>query len=129
MPGWMQVVVVIRKALPVIAKQLPKLWPLLLEKKNRERLVEAGKDLASQSPTRRLRARIEVTAVLADQIATDAKTDDERDHAEDWARRARNLSRKLEMPMQGHNAKAQHRGTIAEQLDALQTEMNAGLDG
>ncbi len=125
----MQVVNVIRKALPVIAKQLPKLWPLLLEKKNRERIVEAGKDLASQSPTRRLRARIEVTAVLADQIAAEAKTDDERQHAEDWARRARNLSRKLEMPMQGRDTKAQHRATVAAQLDDLQAEMNAGLDG
>lgn len=125
--AWMQVLTILRKAAPGIAKQLPRLWPLLLETKNRRRLMEAGRDLASQSPTRRLRARIDVTAALAEGMATDAKTSGERELAEDWARRAKNLARRLDMPIAGHQAKASHRASVQEQLEALQTEMNAHL--
>ena len=119
-----QILSIVRKAFPVIAKQLPRLWPLLLETKNRQRLVEAGKDLASQSPVRRLRGRIEVTATIADGIAADAKTDDERRRADEWVRRAKNLSRRLDMPVAGHADRSAHRASIQQQLDGLQKEMN-----
>lgn len=87
------------KAGPQAAKQLPKLWPLMLESKNRERLGEFGKDLASASPTKRLRARVELTAALADEIASDAANESDRLRSEAWALPARNLTRKLNMPV------------------------------
>lgn len=115
------------RAVPALAKHLPKLWPLLLETKNRQRLIEAGRDVASQSPTRRLRGRIEVTATLADGMATDATTDEERTQAENWSRRSKNLAIRLAMPVAGRQAKAAHRNSIQEQLSTLQAEMNTHL--
>lgn len=115
------------KAGPQAAKQLPKLWPLLLESKNRERLAELAKELASASPTKRLRARVELTAALTDEIASDATSDADRVQAEAWALRARNLTRKLNMPVAGRQAKAAHRRSIKDQLDTLQSEMNEHL--
>jgi len=53
--AWAQALAVIAKAGPQVAKQLPKLWPLLLESKNRERLGEFFVDLANASPAKRLR--------------------------------------------------------------------------
>jgi hypothetical protein len=126
--AWGQVLAFLAKAGPQVAKQLPKLWPLLLESKNRERLGEFFVDLASASPTKRLRARVELTAALADEIASDAKTEDSRQQAEAWALRARNLTRKLNMPVAGRNAKLEHRRSIKQHLETLQKEMNEHLD-
>ena len=121
-------IVLLGRAGPVIARQLPKLWPLLLEKRNRERVMEAARDLASQSPKRRLRARITLTATLADEVAAHPDSSDvDRKHAQDWARRARNLSTRLEMPVAGRQEKAAHRQSIREQLNDLQAEMDARL--
>ena len=125
--AWLHVANVLRQAVPLLAKQLPKLWPLLLEKNTRTKLLEAGKDLASQSPTRKLRGRIEVVATLADRIAEGAKTDEERATASEWTRRANNLGLRLEMPVQGHKSKVEHRASIKAQLDELQSEMNDHL--
>ncbi|HET7276043.1 MAG TPA: hypothetical protein VFI91_12815 [Longimicrobiaceae bacterium] len=121
---WGQVLKLLAKAGPLAAKQLPKLWPLLLETKNRKRVMEMARDLASQSPRRRLRARIDLTAALAEDIAAQAKTDEEREKAQDWSRRARNLARRLDMPVVGRQSKREHRHSIEEQLAALQAEMN-----
>lgn len=126
--AWGQVLAMLAKAGPKVAKQLPKLWPLLLESKNRERLGEFFLDLASASPAKRSRARLELTAALADEIAESATSDAEQEQAEGWSRRARNLVRRQNMPVTGHRAKSAHRRSIKQQLDALQTEMNEHLD-
>lgn len=115
------------KAGPQVAKQLPKLWPLLLESKNRERLGEFFLDLANASPAKRLRARLELTAALAEEIAQSATGDTEKKQAEGWSHRARNLVLRLNMPVAGTSTKRAHRRSIREQLDALQTEMNTHL--
>lgn len=125
--AWAQALAVIAKAGPKIAKQLPKLWPLLLESKNRERLSEFFVDLANASPAKRLRARIELTAALAEEIATTAENDDERERALAWNRRARNLVRRNNMPIAGQRARREHRRGVKLELQALQAEMNGHL--
>jgi hypothetical protein len=124
---WLVILGVLRKAGPAAVKQLPKLWPLLLEKKNREKLVEAIRDLASQSPAKRLRARVKLTAALADDVAERSSTEEERARARDWSKRANNLLLRLDMPVQGRAAKAAHRTSVREQLEVLQQEMDNHL--
>jgi len=126
--AWTQLFTLAGKAAPALAKQLPKLWPLLLESKNRQKLIEVAGDLASQSPRKRLEGRIELTAVLADGLAEKAASDEERALAADWARRSRNLKIRLEMPIKDRKARKVHRESIQAQLDELQVEMNAHLD-
>lgn len=126
--AWGQVLAMLAKAGPQVAKQLPKLWPLLLEAKNRERLSEFFLDLANASPAKRLRARLELTAALADEIAQSATGETERKQAEGWSHRARNLILRLNMPVAGSGTKRAHRRSIREQLDVLQSEMNTHLD-
>ncbi len=126
--AWGQVLAMLAKAAPKVAKQLPKLWPLLLESKNRERLGEFFLDLADASPAKRLRARLELTAALADEIAQSATNETEKEQAERWSHRARNLVLRQNMPVAGPRARSAHRRSIREQLDALQAEMNAHLD-
>jgi hypothetical protein len=116
------------KAGPWFVKQLPKLWPLLLEAKNRERVLAAVQNLASQSPTKRLKAKVEVTAVIAEQLGTKATSDDERQRAAAWSVQARNLALRLDMPMTDRQARRAHRASIEQQLVALQTEMDRWLD-
>ncbi|QSR30519.1 hypothetical protein CFI00_08375 [Nocardioides sp. S5] len=122
-----QALSMLTKAGPQVGKQLPKLWPLLLESKNRERLGEFFLDLANASPAKRLRARLELTAALAEEIAQSATGDAEKKQAEGWSHRARNLVRRLNMPVAGTGTKRAHRRSIREQLDALQPEMNTHL--
>lgn len=124
-----QAMALLRKAAPLAAKQLPKLWPLLLESKNRQWVMETVADLASQSPKRRLRARIELTAALADEVGAQATSDGARARAEDWARRARNLLHRLDMPVAGRQARVAHRRSIRSRLEVLQAEMNDYLGG
>jgi uncharacterized protein YerC len=126
--AWAQIAGLLGKAGPQVAKQLPKLWPMLLESKNREKLGGFFVDLTNNSPAKRLRARVELTAALADTIAEQAKTQEEGAEAEAWSRRARNLLRRLDMPVAGRKAKTAHRHAIREQLETLQEEMNRGLD-
>lgn len=123
-----QVLAVLAKAGPQVAKQLPKLWPLLLDSRNRERLREVAGDLANASPTRRLRARLELTSALAEDVAADASTPQDQALAKGWSTRARNLRRKMDMPVAGRRAKADHRRSINEQLDRLHREMAEHLD-
>jgi hypothetical protein len=111
-----QLLAALRKGGPMLAKQLPKLWPLLLESSNRKKVVEAASDLASQSPTKRLRARVELTAELADAMVKDSESGEDVERAADWARRARNLLRRLDMPVEGRKAKSAHRMSIREQM-------------
>ncbi len=125
--AWVQAVQLLRKAGPLVAKQLPKLWPLLLESRNRQRVMEAARDLASQSPTRRLRARVTLTAEMADGFGVKATTPEDKALSEDWVRRANNIVLRLDMPVAGRQAKAAHRQAVAAQLDALQSEMNRHL--
>ena len=115
-------------ATPVLAKQLTKMWPLLLESKNREKLIEVGKDLASHSPRKRIEGRIEVTAALADTVATNATDSEEKELATDWARRARNLTIRLDMPIHDRKVRKSHRHSVQAQLDKLQNEMNNYLE-
>jgi len=126
--AWTQFFALAGKAAPALAKQLPKLWPLLLESKNRQKLMEVAGDLASQSPRKRLEGRIELTAALADGLAGKADSDEERTLAADWARRSRNLKIRLEMPIKDRKTRKEHRESIQAQLDELQVEMNAHLD-
>ena len=125
--AWTQLFALAGKAAPALAKQLPKLWPLLLEPKNRQKLMEMTRDLASQSPTKRLKGRIELTAALADGLVDNASSEEERALALDWANRSRNLQIRLKMPAQNRTARKEQRISIQAQLDALQAEMNAHL--
>ena len=127
MAAWAQVLAVVAKAGPQIAKQLPKLWPLLLESKNRERLGGFFLDLANASPSKRLRARTELTAALADEIGRGAESDAERERAEAWARRARKLTLRQNLPVTGLRAKTENRRKIKAELDRLQAEMDDHL--
>ena len=71
---------------------------MLLDAKTRAVLLDAGKNMASQSPSRRLHAKMEATVAIAEGIAKEAKDEAGRERAELWARRGRNLSRKLDVP-------------------------------
>ena len=122
--AWLQV---LAKAAPALGKQLPKLWPLLLESRNRQWLVDTARDLSNQSPRKRMRARVELTAALADSLAAKADDEEERQLAAAWTRRARNLGLRLEMPVQGRQHKREHLKSVQAQLDELQSEMNAHL--
>lgn len=114
---------------PVVAKQLPRLWPLLLESRNREKVTGLLRELADRSPAKRLQARLELTAALAERIGEEAESPREKEQAADWRDRARNLQRRVDMPVGGVRAKAAHRRAVRAQLDALHAEMDAHLGG
>ncbi|QIG44680.1 hypothetical protein G5V58_19545 [Nocardioides anomalus] len=115
---------VVRKAAPTLALLAPK----LLDAETRERLVEAGKGLAARSPRRQLAAKVEVTALLAERMAAEARTPEERDRAAAWNERARKLRIRLDLPVVGRKARAEHRRSVLEQLGRLQAEMDRELD-
>ena len=126
--GYVQLLNALRKGGPVLVKQLPKLWPLLLESSNRKKLREVAGDLASQSPTRRLRANVDVTAQLADAMARDTEASEaDRARATEWARQARNLHLRLDMPVPSRQARAAHRRSVRADLEAIQVEMDDHL--
>ena len=127
MPAAQAVMIALQKAIPVLAKQLPKLWPLLLESKNREKLMSLGRDLASASPKRKLAARMEATAMLAEAVAQKADTDEERSRAADWQKRARKMQVRLDMPVEGGKDRRAHRKALHEDLGALHAEMSETL--
>jgi hypothetical protein len=120
-------VAVLAKAGPWLVKQLPKLWPLLLDAKNRERLQATLRDLASNSPTKRLRAQVNLTAVLAERMVDQAVSDVESNQAKEWNRQAKNLSLRLDMPVSGRDAKKAQRRAVQEQLQQLQAQMDQKL--
>jgi hypothetical protein len=102
MPAIQGALVVLQKALPALAKQLPKLWPLLLESKNREKVASLARDLASASPKRKLAARMSVTEMLAQSL-------------------------RLDMPVEGLKARRTHRSALHDDLGALHQEMSEAL--
>lgn len=114
-------------AAPFIAKQVPKLWPLLLESKNREKLADVAKDLASKSPTRKLHGQIELTALQADTFGNSADSAGERELAHRWAKKARHLKIQLDMPMVDRKTAKAHKASIRQQLGELQADINAHL--
>ena len=119
---------VVTKAGPWLIKQLPKLWPLLLDAKNREKVTEAIQNLASQSPTKRLRAKVELTAALADSMSARAESEVEKARAREWARRAQNLLLRLDMPTADRALRRSQTKSVEQQLTALQREMDGHLN-
>lgn len=118
------------KAGPWFAKQLPKLWPLLLDGKTREQLLGVVDTLSSQSPAQRLRAQVELTAVIADRIASEAASEEDAARARAWSQRARNLELRLDMPIAGGlRERRSHLRGVRAQLAELQGEIDRHLSG
>lgn len=117
----------LQKALPLLAKHLPKLWPLLLESKNREKLRSLAGDLSSASPKRKLAGRMDVTEMLAQRLQEEAETEQERQRAGEWQSRARKMRARLDMPVEGLQARRAHRASLHDDLAALHTEMSDAL--
>jgi hypothetical protein len=115
------------KALPFLAKQVPKLWPLLLEAKNREKVSALLRDAAASSPKKKLAAKMEITEMLAQTLVEQASNESERQRAEQWQRRARKLRVRLDMPVEGIKARRAHRAGLHRDLAALHEEMSHAL--
>lgn len=121
------VIVILQKALPLVAKQLPKLWPLLLESKNRDKLISLARDLSSASPKRKLAARMDVTELLAQRLREESENEHERERASGWQSRARKMRVRLDMPVEGRQARRAHRAALHDDLAVLHTEMSESL--
>jgi hypothetical protein len=117
----------LRQAGPRLLALAPVVLPLLKDRRTRETLLMAGRDLADRSPGRRLRGRVVATAAVAQGIADDADTPEERAVAEAWVRRAHNLGRSLDMPVSGLPARRAKRQQVTRQLDELQAQMEEHL--
>jgi hypothetical protein len=118
---------VLTVALPFLMKQLPKLWPLLLEAKNREKVMELASSLAKASPTRRLGIKLELTETLAQSLVANADTEAEAARARAWQKRARNMRTRLDMPIAGVKAARAHRSKLEADMNALHEEMSSAL--
>lgn len=118
---------ILRRALPALAKQLPKLWPLLLEAKNREKVMSLLRDLASASPKRKLAARMDLTELLAQRLSEEAQSEPERAQAAEWRSRAQKLRARVDMPVEGSRARRAHRAALHADLQSLHREMNEAL--
>ena len=117
----------LRQGGPKLLAIAPLVLPLLKDNKNREALLHAARDLADRSPERRLRGRVSGTEAVAQGMADEAGTPQERELALGWVRRAHNLGRSLDMPVTTRSARRAKRDGIARQVDALQSEMEAHL--
>ena len=115
----------LKNALSLIVRQLPKLWPLLLEAKNRELVMKYSRDLADKAPGRRLAAHVNMTVELAGAMVTRAGTEAERAQAQAWTRRATALRDRLALPVLDH--KRDHRKMLEADLKALHAEMSQSL--
>ena len=124
---WRSVLVAVSRGGPALLKQLPKLWPLLLESKNRQAILLAARDLASFTPDKRLRGAVDGTLAVAQGLATEVSDATERSKADVWARRAKDLGRQLDLPVVGRDTRRQRRASVARQLKALQAQMSAHL--
>ena len=127
MPATQEALKLLQKALPALAKQLPKLWPLLLEARNREKLMAILRDLASASPQRKLAARMEATELLAEKLSEEAEDEQERQRATEWRSRARKMRARLDMPVEGVKARREHRASLHDDMAALHKEMSEAL--
>lgn len=124
---WRTILAAITRGGPALLKQLPKLWPLLLETKNRQAILLAARDLASFTPDKRLRGAVDGTMAVAQGLAADASDESERAKADAWVRRAKDLGRQLDLPVVGRDARTKRRASVARQLSALQGEINVHL--
>lgn len=115
----------VAKALPFIAKQLPKLWPLLLDAKNRDLVMTYAKDLADKSPRRRLAANIALTEDLARSMAERAVTPTEQEQARRWQRRAAAMHDRLALPVMSD--KRAYRAQLQADLTSLHDEMSRAM--
>jgi len=95
---WRTVLAAISRGGPELLKQLPRLWPLLLESNNRQAIFLAAKDLASLTPDKRLRGAVDGTLSVAQGLVADAGDESERAQAEAWVRSAKGLGRQLDLP-------------------------------
>lgn len=117
----------LKKTVPFIAKNAPKLWPLLLDAKNREKVIGLAREIAASSPKRKLGAKIEVTELLARSMADQAGTEPERVRAEAWQRRAHKMRIRLDMPVEGTSARRRHRAALRHDLGRLHDEITEAL--
>jgi hypothetical protein len=117
----------LKQAGPTLLKEVPKLWPLLLDKKVREQLIAAARNAAAQSPDKRLRGRLDGTVAVARGIAEGASDTAEQAIAQGWASRAVNLTLALDLPVDGQRNRAARRKIVKEKLAALLREMEEHL--
>ncbi len=115
----------VTRLLPLLVKQVPRLWPLLLETKNRELVAKYAKGLADRSPGRRLATKIDLTADLAASMAERASTTEEAERARLWQKRASAMRDRLALPVT--TDRKGHRATLSADLQALHDEMSAAL--
>ena len=127
---WAQILKLVRAGGPKLVVALTMLAPMLKDTKTRAFLLDAAKNLPSLAPTKRLLAKVEATIAIAEGMAKDAGDAIERERAEAWARRGRNISLKLNMPIDGRGARRANRQEVSKQLGKLQQEMadSLGLD-
>ena len=116
---------IVTKTIPFLVKQLPKLWPLLLDAKNREIVMGYAKDIADRSPQRRLAAKIDLTVALSESMAERATTTEDQDQARRWQKRAAAMRDRLALPVM--TDKRTHRAALAADLQSLHEEMSAAL--
>ncbi len=122
MPGVARVATL---AVPFLMKQLPKLWPLLLDPKNRDLVRKYAIDLSSKAPGRKLAAKIDLTSDLAQSMAERATTPAEAHRAQAWQKRAAAMRDRLALPVVADKRK--HRADLEADLRALHDEMSEVL--
>lgn len=109
---------------PLLAKHVPKLWPLLLESKNRDRVMDAARQLSHASPSKRLQGQIDLTAAMADAARQQAETEDAAQRAAEWVTRARKLRLRVDVPQVDRVSRKQQRASVKTQLAQLQQEID-----
>ena len=103
---------------------MPKLWPLLLESKNRDRVMDAARQLSNASPSKRLQGQIDLTAAMADAARQQAETEDAAQRAAEWVTRARKLRLRVDVPQVDRVSRKQQRASVKTQLAQLQQEID-----
>jgi len=112
---------------PVLAKHVPKLWPLLLESKNREKVADAARQLSTASPSKRLKGQIDLTAAMAEAVRDQAESDEDAHRAGEWMTHARKLRLRVDVPHADRASRKQHRASVKSSLTELQHEIDAHL--
>jgi hypothetical protein len=124
---WAQILKLVKAGGPKLVVGLTMLAPMLKDTKTRAFLLDAAKNMPRLTPTKRLLAKVEATVAIAEGMAKEADDSVERERADGWARRGRNISLKLNMPMHGAGARRANRKEVSEQLAKLQQEMTDSL--